>query len=228
MDRSLFELQEADNTITRIKRERSKLDDGGSLRAERDTLAAVRDAGAQKLKELTAQRTHQEDELAATEEKIKRSQSRLMNATGAHEVTALERDIKGLNTRRGEFDETLLMLMDEIETATGELKTQEANLQAKSDETDQAEGHFKAETARLEKELTVATAERARIAATIPAPAMQKYTDYAKRMHGVAIAHVEKGNCSACGMALTLHNLREAKGQEWPTCDNCSRFLFIE
>jgi predicted nucleic acid-binding Zn-ribbon protein len=228
MDRSLFELQEADNAIARIKRERGKLDDGGSLRAERDTLAAARDAGAQKLKELNAKRSHEEDELAATEEKIKRSQSRLMTATGAHEVTALERDIKGLNARRGEFDETLLVLMDEIDAAAGELKEQEAQLQSKESETAEAEALFKRETARLEQELTAALAERQRIADSIAEPIRKKYDDAAKRHHGIAIAHIDKGNCSACGMALTLHNLREAKGQEWPECDNCNRYLFIE
>jgi len=228
MNRSLFELQDVDNDIARLKRERAKLDDGSALRAERDTLRAARDAGALTLKNLIAQRTRHEDELNATEEKIKRSQARLMSASSAHEISALERDIKGLGARRGESDEAILTLMDEVETATKDLNEREEQLKTKESETAQVDEIFNSESARLEKELAEVTARRAAMAKEIEPEFLQKYTDFAKRFHGVAVAHPQRGACSACGMALTAFNLKEARAQAWPKCESCGRLLFLE
>jgi len=228
MNRSLFELQEVDNDIARIKRERARLDDGGALRGERDTLRAARDESANALKKLQADNTKHEDELRATEEKIKRSQTRLMSATTAHEISALERDIKGLGLRRGESDEALLMLMDEIESAAKDLAEREAQLATKEAETAHVEAVFSAESARLESELIAVVAAREAMAQAIESAFLQKYADFAKRFHGVAVAHPERGACSACGMALTAFNLKEARAKEWPTCESCGRLLFLD
>ncbi|HEX8834053.1 MAG TPA: hypothetical protein VF719_07620 [Abditibacteriaceae bacterium] len=228
MNRLLLELQDADNLIAKIKRERSKLDDGSTLRSERDTLQEARDKAKKELSGVNARRVEKEDALLSAEEKITRQKGRLMTATSAHEVTALERDIKGLGNVRGELDEAILMLMDETETATGTLANLEKELQEKSAETAAVEKTFAAETARLEKELAAAVAARAATAAELDAPSLQKYTEFAARFHGVAVSHPEKGNCNACGMTLTPFNLKEARNETWPTCENCGRLMFVD
>jgi predicted nucleic acid-binding Zn-ribbon protein len=114
MNPLLFELQEIDNRIARIKRERSKLDDGETLRSERNTLQKAVDTEKDRLNHLNTDRTDKELQLSTTEEKLTKQQTRLMNAKSAHEVTSLQRDIAGLNHARGDLDEALLMLMDEI------------------------------------------------------------------------------------------------------------------
>jgi predicted nucleic acid-binding Zn-ribbon protein len=228
MNRLLWELQEADSRIARLKRERAKLDDGSAARSERDTLQSARDAAAVALNTVTSQRTAKEDEQKDIENKLTRSQSRLMQASSAHEVTALERDIKGLNSRRGELDEDILMLMDEVETATSKLTQIDAQLKEQAGTTAQVEQHFTIESKRLERELVDAVKQRDAIAAQLEPPSLAKYKDYFSRFHGIAVAHLDKGNCSACGMAITPFNLKEAKTDTWPSCESCGRLLFIE
>jgi predicted nucleic acid-binding Zn-ribbon protein len=69
MNRLLFELQEADTLITRLKRERSKLDDGTHARSERDTLQKAHDAERTRLSALNGDRSDKELQLKSTEEK---------------------------------------------------------------------------------------------------------------------------------------------------------------
>jgi predicted nucleic acid-binding Zn-ribbon protein len=103
----------------------------------------------------------------------------------------------------------------------------ENELNQKSDETTAVEKQFATETARFERELAAAQKQRDELVARLDASHLNKYQAVADKHHGVAVAHPEKGNCSACGMTLTPFNLKEAKTQEWPTCENCGRLLFV-
>jgi predicted nucleic acid-binding Zn-ribbon protein len=228
MNRLLWELQQADNHITKLKRERSKLDDGSAARAERDTLERARDEAKTQLNALNTQRSAKEDELKTAEEKLTRQNTRLMGAKSAHEVNSLQRDIDALGKARGDLDEAILTLMDEAETATRQLADLEAQLQDQSTLTAQIEHTFAVETRRLDREIEESLALRSEISAQLDATSLQKYEEYARKYHGVAVAISENGNCSACGMAFTPFNLREAKSQTWPTCESCNRLLFVE
>lgn len=228
MDRKLFDLQEADNTIARLRRERARLDDGSSLRGERDTLQKAVEEETQRLQRLHTDRTDKELQLRSTEDKIARQNSRLMSATGAHEVTALQRDIEALNRARGDLDEAILILMDEGETGQTHLADLQNQLKEKIAVTGQAETHFKSETERIEAEIAATQAKREAIANSLDPEHLEKYEEVAAQHHGVAVVHSEKGNCSACGMTIPAMRLREAKTQQWPECESCGRLLFVE
>lgn len=228
MNRSLLDLQTADSLIARLHRERAKLDNGAAARSSRDTLQAARDEAAAEFNTVSSQRTAKEDEQKSIEEKIARSNTRLMQASSAHEVTALERDLKGLGSRRGELDEAILELMETTDAAAAKLAGLEAQLSEAKKLAVAIEAQFVTDSKRLDGELAAAIAERDKVQGTIDPPSLKKYQDYAKKHGGIAVAHPEKGNCSACGMALTPFNIKEAKTQDWPTCENCGRLLYVE
>lgn len=228
MNRLLWELQETDNLITRLKREKSKLDDGMHARSERDTLTRARDEAKTQLNTLNAQRGDREAQLQATEEKITKQNTRLMNAKNAHEVSSLQRDIAALGHARSDLDEAILMLMDEAETAARTLADLESQLQNAIAHASQVESTFSAETMRYDSELQAAQVQRESVASQLDAPSKAKYDEVAKARGGVAVAIPQNGNCSACGMELTTFNLREAKSQPWPICESCYRLLYVE
>ncbi len=76
--------------------------------------------------------------------------------------------------------------------------------------------------------MKIAHAAREGITAQLPADEKEKYEEVAARHSGIAIVKNEGGNCSACGNTLTPFNLREARTQDWPTCENCGRLLFLD
>ncbi|MDQ3814993.1 MAG: hypothetical protein M3347_13705, partial [Armatimonadota bacterium] len=91
MNRLLYELQEVDNLIAKLTRERTRLDDGTAARSERDTLRKAVEAEQERLKRLNAERADKELQLKSAEEKLTRQQARLMKATNTHEVNSLQR-----------------------------------------------------------------------------------------------------------------------------------------
>ena len=227
MNRQLFELQDADNTIVRLRRDRSKLDDGTVARAERDTLGKAVTQERERQQHLHTERLDRELALKSTEEKIARQNGRLMTATNAHEVEALQRDLKGLAKSRGDLDEAILILMDEQDSGAARLADLDRQWKEKIKAAEAVEAHFNAETARIESELAATQAKRDALAKALEPEHLEKYEAFAKRYQGVAVAHPDKGMCSACGMVLTPFNLKEAKTKEWPTCESCNRLLFL-
>ncbi len=228
MNPQLFQLQEVDNHLARLKRERGKLDDGSHARGERDTLQLAFDRERTHLSSLSASRTDRELQQKSGEEKIARQQSRLMNAKSSHEIVALERDLKALAVQRSDSDEAILGLMDEIEQSSARLMELETQLKSKNAEVAQIEADFARDCVRLESEMDAQRTQREQVATELSPDEREKYDDVAKSHAGIAVVVSQNGNCSVCGMALTPFNLREAKTQTWPTCESCGRLLFLE
>lgn len=226
--RSLFELQENDNALLALQRAKAKLDDGSDLRAQRDTLQKAIATEEANLNLRNRARADAEAELKVREQKIQTQQTRLMNAKSAHEISSLQRDIDAITKSRGEFDETILSAMDEAETIAGKLAELRKQLAAISSQLQAIEENFSVETARLDEELKAAAAQRTAAANALDEDAREKYDAVAGRHAGIAVAKMEGGNCSVCGNAITPHNLKEAKSEEWPTCESCGRLLFVE
>jgi predicted nucleic acid-binding Zn-ribbon protein len=228
MDQKLWELQKIDNGIAELRREKGRLDDGSAAREARDSLQLEVDAARAEHDRVEKARSHSEDELAQTESKLKRSQERLMKASSAHEVTSFQRDIEGMNRRRGELDEAVLTLMDELEGAQGKKAQLEARLAQIEAQLREIEKRYAEESSRLNGLLQAREDEREEKRSSIAPGDLARYDDAARRHSGVAIAIAAGGNCSACGTTLTPFNLKEARTQEWPTCENCARLLFLQ
>lgn len=221
-------MQEIDTQLMRLNRERAALDNGDHARAARDTLAAALQEQEQQLNLLNSARISKEDDLATREAKINTQQTRLMKAQSTHEIQALERDIKALSAARSELDETVLLLMDDIEQCAAKLDELRGQHQEQEQLLEQIENAFAAESARLDAESDVSRGRRETKFAELSAVEQKKYEDTAARHHGIAVVHIENGSCSVCGTALTPFNLKEAKTQQWPTCESCRRLLYVE
>jgi predicted nucleic acid-binding Zn-ribbon protein len=228
ISRALYGLQQLDNQLAQIRRERSHLDDGEALRAEASTLQKAIAAEEEKLNQCTRARVEKEDELKQREEKLRTQQARLMNAKSAHEVASLQRDIDSITKSRGELDEAILTFMDESEGCAAKLDDLRLQLEAVSTQLNEAEAQFAAEAARLDAELERVLAERAAAAAPLGEDEKSHYEQSAAKHGGIAVTWNETGNCHACGMTLTPYNLKAAKSEEWPTCESCGRLLFVE
>ena len=228
MNRALLDLQLLDSAIQNATREKARLDNGTQARATRDAsenqLAQTRAAAAQ----VAATRAKAEGDLEAAETKIERQKKRVMTVSSAHEISALERDIAGLSRMRGELDETILTAMDEGETLAAKIATQEKEVEAARQKAEQIESDFAAQTQLLDKRIADKRAARAPVIARLSPADREHYADGYKRYNGVAVAHVEGGACSACGAEILPFTLREAKTQEFPTCEGCGRLLWVD
>ena len=228
MNRALLDLQLLDSAIQDATREKARLDNGSAARAAlaelEAQLAKTREAAAT----VAATRAKAEGDLEAAETKIERQKKRIMTVSSAHEISALERDIEGLSRMRGELDETILIAMDEGETLTAKIAREEKQVAEARARAEQIEADFKARTELLDKRIAGKKAERPPVIAKLSADDREHYSEGYKKQGGVAVAHIESGSCSACGAEILPFTLREAKTQEFPTCEGCGRLIWVE
>lgn len=232
MNPVLLELQDVDSALLRVAREKARLDDGTAARARRDELEAELTALRGKLQSATTQRSRKEDELQTTETKIALQNKRLMNVSSAHEVSALQRDIEGLGRARGDLDEAILLLMDEIETLEPQVAQKQTQVETARAEASQIEAEFARRTAQLNAEVAAERAKRPGIEAKLSDKERELYAQIAKKHAGVAVSRVVTKNgektCSACGTQILPFTLRDAKEQAYPTCEGCNRLIWVD
>lgn len=228
MKRALLDLQEIDTALTTLARERSRLDDGSTARAKRDDLIAQLEAEKARSAKILADRTDKELQLKTAEEKLVKQQGRMMNTTSAHEIKALERDIEGLGHARSDLDEAILTLMEEGEQSAKRLSELETLVAEAKSEVTTVIKKFAVETTRIQTQTAARQAERVAIGDKLTPAEKTRYESMAKAHQGIAISKVVRGNCSVCGAAILPFTLREAKQQEFPTCEGCGRLLFVE
>jgi len=141
----------------------------------------------------------------------------------AHEITRYTNDVDALETRELELMEDL----DQRREALAQAKTALAATQALVDEELAA---FAARRDNIGRDLAHLRAERVRLAAEIPEPALPLYERLLKSKGGTALAAVsEAGQCLGCHMKLVAATLiRVQAGKEIVQCENCARILHLE
>jgi predicted nucleic acid-binding Zn-ribbon protein len=225
---ALEAIQTLDTQIDRLKRERARLDDGSALRREMEARRQAHVAAEAKLRDLKTRMTDAELQLAGIEEKKKSFERRLYEGkvTNPKELQAIEKEIEMLGRQRGRLDETILTLMEEIESATADLSRATAARQTSETAWSEADARFRAEAARLDVALADLTPRRHRAAEAIEPATLRRYNDLRARGGGLAVAHVEDNICSGCHTRLPAMIVRRAQeGASYVFCENCSRFL---
>jgi predicted nucleic acid-binding Zn-ribbon protein len=119
----LWNLQQIDSESYRLKRERGRLNDGAALREAWQAAVKGVEALETRLRKLRADMADAELESKKIEGKKADYERRLYQGkvTNPKELTAMEQEIAMFGRQRGRLDETLLTLMDGIETTSAEL-----------------------------------------------------------------------------------------------------------
>ena len=169
-----------------------------------------------------------EQELALEQEKIKRSERRLLGIKNQKEYNALSREVKLGKKVAGEIEEAILEFMAELEALKKTLEKKEneyaaceAALIAKKAEAEQV-------TEKSQDALTALKAEREKVAAQVETDFLKKYRTL-KQARGKAVAEMLNGTCTGCHMSIPPQlNIRILKQEEMIMCPNCHRILYVK
>jgi len=187
----------------------------------------ISDAGA-KSTSVEKELRKREQELALEQEKIKRSERRLLGIKNQKEYNALSREVKLGKKVASEIEEAILEFMGELESLKKTLERKEseyaeceATLLAKKAEAEQI-------TATSQKALAALEAEREKLVAQVESDFLKKYR-MLKKARGKAVAEMQNGTCTGCNMAIPPQlNIRVLKQEEMITCPNCHRILYVK
>lgn len=224
----LIEVQELDKVIQEVAGELTQLP--GELKtaeAALEDLKAQQAVRLQELEDLKKQQRNTETEIAAMEDGIKKSRSRLMEIKSNIEYKAVLKEIAFKEDQRDQYETRMLELLEYLKErqrlmAEGEtlVRERQTNLVEKTAEVAAAVERLKQRLAGLEE-------ERKRLRKGVPAALLKRYEFIRQRRNGTAIAPVRDGVCFGCHMnILPQQSIDLQKGQEILQCPHCQRILY--
>ncbi|GKS57369.1 hypothetical protein YTPLAS18_08960 [Nitrospira sp.] len=226
----LIELQALDLRMAEIKSQRRQIPQ--RLEAAERPLQAAREAqktAAATVEAMTKERRASERELDAQEAQIEKMRGRTSEIKTNKEYQAHLFEIELASKKKGEIEERVLGLMEQIESVQRNL----TEAHAKVEEAERAFIQGKKGIEELETRLVAESAElesRHRAATEgVPAGLLARYVKLKNQRKEQALAALREGICQGCRLQLPPQLVAEVKrSDELQTCDYCHRILYWE
>ncbi len=227
---NLIKLQEIDLKILEIERRKSELPD--SLKQAEETLAKKKDQFeelSRRLEEVALKRKTEEEELEEEYQRLRKTQTRLMQIRGSREYQALLREIEEIKKANKQREENLLKLMEEQESLKKEEETLRQEIEELEKRVAEERAHYEAQCQRLDEEKAGYLKEREFLAKAVPQNLLSRYEFIRERRGGLAIVAVENGTCEGCHMHIPPQLFNELQRDDrYYECPLCRRLIYYK
>lgn len=184
--------------------------------------------GRERLGVLEKDLRKKEQDLAIEQEKIKKSERRLLGIKNQKEYNALSREIKLGKKVAGELEDLILGLMSAVEGLKTSLEKKDQEYEENEKRLLEKKAEAETVTADAGNALTLLNLEKAKISEAIDRDFLKRY-ETVRKARGTAIAELLNGSCAACHMAVPPQlNIRVLKQEEMIVCPNCLRILYVK
>lgn len=225
----LLSLGELDAAILEARRRIRALE--GEVALVERRIAAEEEAFRRRLEEhraLRARATEKALEADEIDEKIRAYRHKLEHDIIPYkEMEYLKEQVEYLRSRIDEVEEEAIRLMEEAEADAARLEEDRAahrerlgKLRGEKDELERKIAELRGEIAALEKRREAAARE-------VPAHLRAHY-ERLREMYPDPIVPIVDGTCSGCHLNVSQTTVDRARDGEVVTCENCSRFLYLE
>ncbi|GAA4667249.1 zinc ribbon domain-containing protein [Frondihabitans cladoniiphilus] len=150
--------------------------------------------------------TRIESDVEIVETRVKRDRDRLQTATSTKDIQALEGELAALANRQSDLDDIQLEVMDRVEQHGAVVSATQAEIDELAVRRAAAEASKEAGLVTIEGQRQHAIADRATLAAKVPADLLALYERQRDR-YGVGASHLRAGVSSASGVALNGNDL---------------------
>jgi len=231
--RRLLDLQTEDTTLAQLERRRAALPEAQRLTELNGSLAEMSsdlEMARKQHDELVREQTHIEGEMGLLEQKIVREEGRLFSGavSNPRELSALQSEIAGLKTRRGEMENSLLEVMVQREQAAATLETLQEEHERTTTQVQELTATVAGLTAEIDSQLAEHSEKRAEIVPEIPDQVLTLYEQLRDQKGGVGAAALRGDTCEGCHTRLPSREVEQVKAAGGlQRCDNCRRILVI-
>lgn len=225
----LYQLQTLDSRLVWLEKSLASLDDGGALRAQVDQARADEETAQAELHEKQARLRSMELELQSTAGKAQKMEQDLYSGRVANpkELAAMQQDVQVLGRQRERIEEEMLALMEETEHLLEDIRTREAQRQARERALDEHLEDYRSRTKALDAELESVRRQREASAVDVGEDLLRRYERLRGRKEGVAVAAVTGGICEGCHVAIPEGRVVELIEEDRIlTCEGCGRILY--
>lgn len=231
--RRLLELQAVDDEIRRLEHqlaglaEQQRVDE---LTAQ-DTVLAEGDVDlSQQLEDVRREQRQAEGEIDALGQRLDEERTRLYEGalSTAREVQAAEAEIASTTRRRGEHEDHLLELMEQVEALEGRLAELHHARAGLAERITAATAERDAAAQALLVRIAEVRVRRDPITEALPASLLERYTAAAARGGGTGVGELRDNACTACRITFPMSEINTyLTGDTLTTCSQCGRLLII-
>lgn len=226
---SLVALQALDTATDAARKRLAELP--AAEKAIDDALAAATaalDGVKGRLKENQDARRALERDVAAVDSRLAKFDDHKAAVKTNQEYTALLHEISTAKQEKDAIEEKILVLMENADALTAELKADERVLADRKREGDQAKAALAGERKTLEAELARLGHERTGEARGVDGALLARYEQLLKQRRGLAVARMNGDLCAACHVRLRPHIAQMIRrNNEILACESCQRILYF-
>lgn len=223
-------LQEIDDEVSTV---RAALDDVERRLRGSEELDAARRGFASAEDELQeAQRVQRklDGDIAGLNARITPEEKRLYDGSvrNPKELGNIQHEVELLKEQRSKLEDELLEVMARLETADREFRAAENALGHWEGSWEKEQADLKHEAKKLGDLLTRGEAKREGQKLKLNPRILNLYEQVRKQRGGVAVAHVQGGNCGGCRVQIPEAVRRKAfSADQVAQCPNCERILYV-
>lgn len=211
--RRLAELPEAEAVI-----DKAVADAGTAVDTARSRLAANQDA-----------RRKLEKDVAGVDTRLSRFEDHKAAVKTNQEFTALLHEIETAKNEKDAIEDRILVLMEEADEITAQLKAAETGVADATREGDETRAALRDERRATEERLAGLAVSRRGEAAGLDAAVLARYEQLLKVRRGVAVAAMNGETCAACFVRLRPHVAQQIRRNDSIVeCESCQRILYYE
>jgi uncharacterized protein len=225
----LHKLYLIDQALLEIRKRAATLDPGRKTASEIAALQKELDGSPARI--LHAEMTDLELKQKSYQEKIAKFEKELYSGkvVNPREVEAIQKEISILKRQRGELDDRIMQIWEELPGEQAKsAKFEKALDERKAKLAGEQRAALQAKT-QLEAEFKQKSAERPAAAKEVPPTLLARYEAIRQKHAGVGMSDIDvrKNACGACGMSLPTRTIEGLKDGRIMTCDACHRILYF-
>ena len=168
-----------------------------------------------------------ETECGVAQQRVSKYKDQLMEAKDNRQFHALQHEIATFGEEVQRVEGLIIEKMLEIDDLTAKVKAAEAALARDKQSVAAQKAAIDAEVAGLKQALEAMTAERASIAAGVPASALATFDTMFRARKHLAVVKVVDGLCEGCRVRLRPHLLNQLRaGDSIIQCESCQRIVY--
>jgi uncharacterized protein len=185
-------------------------------------------AFVREIEDLKKQRRSLEKEIDEYEQKIKKSQVKLMEVKTNKEYKAMLTETDDLKKGKSGKEDLLLEFLEKLEEGTQKEKALKKSVEEKMVEGKFKKDQLEKERQAYEKEFLAINQKREELVSRIDSSLLKQYEFLKDRLKGVAVAEVKDATCLSCHMQVPpqLYNELHRKDKIIP-CPSCLRILYL-
>jgi len=226
--RKLIALQGIDSEISQINAKRKSLpEEIQKIDDEFDAIKARVDQCRAQMEETAKRHRELEEKLKKAGESLKKAKEKLLEVKTNKEYQAGLLEIEAMEKKNEEYEEAIILILDEIDGQKKDLKEKEAHLRAEEKKHEEKRKELTGELEAIDDKLLACLEQRKQLTASLPPDILKKYEQIKAINHGLAVVPAWREVCSGCHMNIPpqLYNELYA-GDKLIYCPECNRILY--